>query len=60
MEQVVIHYRELLNLKYQHDFVSNVLFDIFRQIEISIKKDTPLNFLTDPGERRSTLTLADV
>ena len=30
-----------------HDFVRDVLFDIFRRIEISVKKEAPVNFSTD-------------
>jgi hypothetical protein len=37
-----------------------VFFDIFRRAGISIKKEAPVNFLTDPQEGRSTLHLADV
>jgi hypothetical protein len=37
-----------------------VLFDIFRRARISVKKEAPVNFLTDQQERRSTLHLADV
>jgi hypothetical protein len=37
-----------------------VLFDIFRRAGISVKKDAPVNFLTDPQEGRSTLRPADV
>jgi hypothetical protein len=38
----------------------DVLFDIFRHAGISVKKETPENFLTDPQDRRSTLRPADV
>ncbi|RHN66079.1 hypothetical protein MtrunA17_Chr3g0086871 [Medicago truncatula] len=32
----------------------DVLFDIFRRAEVSMKKETPVNFLTDSLDRRST------
>ncbi|KAM0063138.1 putative exostosin [Helianthus debilis subsp. tardiflorus] len=35
-------------------------FDIFRFAGISAKKETPVNFLTDPLEGRSTLRPADI
>jgi hypothetical protein len=40
--------------------VRDVLFDIFRRAGISVKKEAPVNFLTDPQEGRSTLRPADV
>ena len=42
----VIHYKELPGFKYRHDFVRDVLFDIFRRAGISVKKETSVNFLT--------------
>ncbi|GAU17410.1 hypothetical protein TSUD_232870 [Trifolium subterraneum] len=55
-----VHCRELPGFKYRHDLVRDVLFDIFRRAGISVKKEAPVNFLTDPQERRSTLRPADV
>jgi hypothetical protein len=55
-----VHYRELPGFKYRHDLVRDVLFDIFRRAEISVKKEAPVNFLTDPQEGISTLRPADV
>ncbi|MCI11580.1 auxilin-like protein [Trifolium medium] len=55
-----VHCRELPGFKYRHDFVQDVLFDIFRRTRISVKKEAPVNFLTDPQEGRSTLRPADV
>jgi hypothetical protein len=43
-----------------HDFVRDVLCDIFQRAEVSVKKEAHVNFLTDPQERRLTLRLADV
>jgi len=56
----VVHCKELHDFKYIHDFVRDVLFDIFRRAGVSVKKETPVNFLTDPLDRRSTLRHADV
>nr|ABN05744.1 hypothetical protein MtrDRAFT_AC148775g4v2 [Medicago truncatula] len=56
----VVHCKELPGFKYRHDFVRDVLFDIFRRAGVSVKKEAPVNFLTDPLERRSTLRHADV
>jgi hypothetical protein len=55
-----VHCRELPGFKYRHDFVRDVLFDVFRCAGISAKKEAPVNFLTDPQEGRSTLRPADV
>ncbi len=55
-----VHCKELPGFKYRHDFVRDVLFDIFRRAGISVKKEAPVNFLTDPLEGRSTLRPADV
>ncbi|MFS7949409.1 putative exostosin [Helianthus anomalus] len=52
--------RRAPGFKYQHDLVSDVLFDIFRCAGISAKKEAPVNFLTDPLEGRSTLRPADI
>jgi len=55
-----VHCKELPGFKYKHDFVRDVLFDIFRRAGISVKKEEPVNFLTDPLDKRSTLGHADV
>ncbi|KAJ0491738.1 putative exostosin [Helianthus annuus] len=55
-----IHCKELLGFKYRHDWVRDVLGDILRRAGISAKKETPVNFLTDPMEGRSTLRPADL
>jgi len=52
--------KELPSFKYRHDFVRDVLFDIFRRAGISVKKKALLNFLTDTLDRRSTLRPAGV
>lgn len=49
-----IHYRELLEFKYWHDFVSDVMFDIFRRTRVYV------NFLTNPHDRRSTFMLVEI
>jgi len=56
----VVHCKELPGFKYRHDFVRDVLFDIFRRAGISVKKEVRMNFLTDPLDRRSTLRPADM
>ena len=55
----VVHCKELHGFKYKHNFVRDVLFDIFRRARVSVKKEAPVNFLTDPRDRRSTLSPAD-
>jgi hypothetical protein len=44
------HCMELSGFKYIHDLVRDVLFDISRRARISVKKETPMNFLTNPQE----------
>ena len=55
-----VHCKELPDFKYRHDFVRDVLFDIFRRAEILVKKEASVNFLTDSLDKRSTLRPADV
>jgi hypothetical protein len=55
-----VHCKELSDFEYTHDFVKNVLFDIFRRTRILVKKETPMNFLTDPLDKRSTCRCVDV
>ncbi|GKB46371.1 hypothetical protein Tco_0897124, partial [Tanacetum coccineum] len=55
-----VHCKELPRFKYRHDMIRDVLFDICRCVEISFKKEEPMNFLTDPSDGRSTLRPADV
>ena len=55
-----VHCRELPGFKYRHDLVKDVLFDILRRAGISVKKEAPVNFLTDPQKGRLTLRPADV
>jgi hypothetical protein len=45
-----VHCREFPSFKCRHDFVRDVLFDVFRRAVISAKKEAPVNFLTDPHE----------
>ncbi|KAK2380247.1 hypothetical protein QL285_067961 [Trifolium repens] len=35
-------------------------FDVFKRARVSVKKEAPVNFLTDPLEGRSTLRSADI
>jgi hypothetical protein len=55
-----VHRKELPSFKYMHDFVRDVPFDIFRRAGVSVKKEAPMNFLTNPLDRRLTLRYADV
>ncbi|GKC76434.1 hypothetical protein Tco_1127208 [Tanacetum coccineum] len=50
-----VHYKELPYFKYRHDMVRDVLFYICSHVGISAKKETPVNFLIDPSDGRSTL-----
>jgi len=59
-EHAVHNYKELIGFKYTHGFTRDVLFDIFRQVEVSVKRETPVNFLTDSLDRRSTLRHEDL
>ncbi|KAK2373110.1 hypothetical protein QL285_074171 [Trifolium repens] len=43
----IVHCRELPGFKYRHDFVRDVFSDTFRRAGISVKKEAPVNFLTD-------------
>jgi hypothetical protein len=55
-----VHCKKLPSFKYRHDSVRDVLFDVFRRVGVSVMKEAPVNFLTDPLDRRSTLKSADV
>ncbi|KAI3750270.1 hypothetical protein L2E82_20904 [Cichorium intybus] len=55
-----VHCRELPGFKYRHDMVRDVLFDVCRRAGISVRKEAPVNFLTDPADGRSTLRPADI
>nr|GEV13195.1 retrovirus-related Pol polyprotein from transposon TNT 1-94 [Tanacetum cinerariifolium] len=55
-----VHCKKLSEFKYRHDMVKDVLFDISRRAGISVKKEAPVNFLTDPSDERYTLRSADV
>lgn len=46
--------------KYIHDFVTDVLFDIFRRVRVLVKKEASMNLLTDPLDRRLKLRSANV
>ncbi|GKE51745.1 hypothetical protein Tco_1486901, partial [Tanacetum coccineum] len=55
-----VHCKELPGFKYRHDMVRDILFDICRRARISVTKEAPANFLTDPSDGRSTLRPADI
>jgi len=55
-----VHCKKFIAFKYIHDFARDVIFDIIRWTEISVKKEVHANFLIDPLDRRSTLTPVDV
>lgn len=59
-EKHVIHCMELPGFKYQHDFVRDVLFNIFRSVVVYVKKEAFVNFLTDSHEGRLTLNIANI
>lgn len=60
LQMLLYKFKEFLGLKYRHDFVRDVLFDIFRCAGVFVKKEASMNFFTDSQEKRSTLRLADV
>jgi len=60
IRELDIHCKELTSFKYIHDFVRDILFDIFRQMGVSMKNEAPVNFLIDPLNRRSTFRHVDV
>nr|GFC92797.1 putative reverse transcriptase domain-containing protein [Tanacetum cinerariifolium] len=55
-----VYCKELPRFKYRHDMVRDVLFDICRRAWLSAKKESPVNFLTDPSDGRSTLRPTDI
>lgn len=55
-----IQCRKLSIFKYLNDIVRDAIFDIFRRTIVSVKKETSLNFLTDPHEGRLTLKSMDI
>jgi hypothetical protein len=59
-EEHAVHFRGLSCFKYIHDFVWNVLFDVFKRAGVSMKKEASVKFLTDPLEGRCTLMPTDV
>ncbi|GKA88850.1 putative reverse transcriptase domain-containing protein, partial [Tanacetum coccineum] len=56
----VVLCKELPDFKYQHDIVSDIFYDICKLVVISVMKEAPVNFLTDPPDGRSTLRPADI
>ena len=55
-----VYCRELPSFKYRHDFVRDILFNVFKRARVSMKKEALVNFLTDPQGGRSTFRPADV
>ncbi|KAL7583650.1 hypothetical protein Lser_V15G44359 [Lactuca serriola] len=55
-----VHCIELIEFKYKHNMVKDVLFDIFKRSGVFAKKEASVNFLTDPVEGKSTLGPTDV
>jgi hypothetical protein len=55
-----IHCQKQPGFKYRHDLVRDVLYDTLVRAGIPATKEAPVNFLTPPGENRSTLRPADV
>lgn len=55
-----IYCKELPGFKYQYEFVRDVIFDIFRCTRVSVKKDSYVNFFTDPHQERINLRSVDV
>ncbi|MCH82695.1 auxilin-like protein [Trifolium medium] len=51
---------EFPGFKYRHEFVRDVLWDIFNRAGVFVKKEAPMKFLIDPQEGRSTLKPTDV
>jgi hypothetical protein len=49
-----VYWKELPDFKYIHDFVNDVLFDIFSRAGVSVRNEAYVNFLTDPLNGRST------
>ena len=47
-----VHCKELSGFKYSHNMVRDVLFDIFKRVRVSAKKEALVNFLSDLVERR--------
>ena len=59
-EQHVVYSKELFGFKNIDDFVKDVLLDIFKRAEVLVKKETPVNLLSDLLDKRSTLRSAYV
>jgi hypothetical protein len=55
-----VYCRELPDFKYMHDFVRDVLCDIFKCLDVFVKKEASVNLLNDPHEGRSTLRHANI
>ncbi|GJV71277.1 hypothetical protein Tco_1491272 [Tanacetum coccineum] len=55
-----VHCKELTCFKYRHNMVRDFLLDTCRRVGISVMKEAPINFLTDPSDGRSTLRPTNV
>lgn len=55
-----IYYKGIVDFKYRHNFVRNVLFDIFRMDRVCVKKETLVKLLTEPYEGQLIFKLADI
>lgn len=53
-EDYAVHCKELSNFKYRYEVVINVLFNVYHRVDIFVKKEAVLNFLTDLLDERST------
>jgi len=56
----IVHCKELSSIKYIHDFIRDIFFDIFKRVGVSMKKKAHVTFLTNSLDRRSTLKHTDV
>ena len=54
------HCKHYPGFKYRHDHVRDILCDVFWRAGVQVKKEAPVNLLTDPKEGRSTLRPADI
>lgn len=52
-----VHYREFVGFKYRHDFIRDVMFNIFWWDEVSLKKEVFVKFFTDPQNRISAINV---
>lgn len=55
----VVRCNKVSGFKYRHDYVRDVLFDLFRRAGVPMKTEASVNFLTNPLDRISKLKHAD-